>query len=327
MSGHAMGWLLVGLLLLWQPVQAQTAVVEYIHTDAQGSVVAVTDASRNVVERREYEPYGLQLAPAVQDGPGYTGHVQDAVTGLTYMQQRYYEPQLGVFLSVDPVTAYSSPIGQFHRYRYASSSPYRFIDPDGRAIDDPERMPRDTRSITAKCLSCIVQMQTSAKGSSANGSKQANSEGRANIAPIESNPPSTVSDTAQGEGNTGWGASSILTGDTTLTATGVAAMGIGIKGEKISGPGNDKISLTTPALGLSATGTVNLLTVGYRWSNQSMPADVSVGGGGIRGGYGIAGGISLIFDPGGVSVQISGGVGAGASLDIFGVGYKPGGGR
>ena len=46
--------------------------------------------------------------------------------------QRYYDPQLGVFLSVDPVTAYDSSIDQFHRYRYANNNPYRFTDPDGR---------------------------------------------------------------------------------------------------------------------------------------------------------------------------------------------------
>src|SRR5699024_2663698 len=84
------------------------------------------------LERREYEPYGEQLTPAVQGGPGYTGHVQDAATGLTYMQQRYYDPEIGMFLSVDPVTAYSNPIGQFHRYRYANNNPYGFTDPDGR---------------------------------------------------------------------------------------------------------------------------------------------------------------------------------------------------
>ena len=109
---------------------AQT-VVKYVHTDALGSVVAMTDQSRNVLERREYEPYGEQLTPAVQGGPGYTGHVQDAATGLVYMQQRYYDPQLGIFLSVDPVTAYTNPIVSFNRYRYANGNPYSFLDPNG----------------------------------------------------------------------------------------------------------------------------------------------------------------------------------------------------
>lgn len=133
MSGRMMDWLWGGLaLLLWQPTQAQM-VVEYIHTDALGSVVLVTDQSRNVLERREYEPYGLQLTPVIQDGPGYTGHVQDAVTGLTYMQQRYYDPGIGASLSVDPVTAYDKgDMRFFNRYAYAFNNPYKFTDPDGR---------------------------------------------------------------------------------------------------------------------------------------------------------------------------------------------------
>lgn len=48
------------------------------------------------------------------------------------MQQRYYDTGIGIFLSVDPVMAYSNPIGQFHRYRYANNNPFRFVDPDGR---------------------------------------------------------------------------------------------------------------------------------------------------------------------------------------------------
>ncbi|WP_236621733.1 RHS repeat-associated core domain-containing protein, partial [Luteimonas huabeiensis] len=51
---------------------------------------------------------------------------------LVYMQQRYYDPGIGLFLSVDPVTAYDQPLVTFNRYRYANSNPYKFTDPDGR---------------------------------------------------------------------------------------------------------------------------------------------------------------------------------------------------
>lgn len=107
--------------------------VRYIHTDALGSSVAASNSRGQVIERREYEPYGAQLLPGLSDGPGYTGHVQDAATGLTYMQQRYYDPRIGRFLSVDPVTA-DSIGGNFNRYWYANNSPYKFTDPDGRYI-------------------------------------------------------------------------------------------------------------------------------------------------------------------------------------------------
>lgn len=112
------------------PVAAQT--VTYIHTDALGSVVAESDAEGRITKQYSYEPYGAIVGDQVSDGPGYAGHVSDAATSLSYMQQRYMDPQLGIFLSVDPITAYGNPTVQFNRYRYANSNPYRFIDPDGR---------------------------------------------------------------------------------------------------------------------------------------------------------------------------------------------------
>ena len=115
------------------PAQAQTT-VRYLHTDALGTVVAKTDANGNVVERTTFEPYGAVVGGAVADGPGYTGHVSDAATGLSYMQQRYYDPEVGLFLSADPVTAHANPPSQFNRYRYANGNPYRFVDPDGRLV-------------------------------------------------------------------------------------------------------------------------------------------------------------------------------------------------
>ncbi|MCD9033499.1 hypothetical protein LDO32_17440, partial [Luteimonas sp. Y-2-2-4F] len=110
----------------------QDVQVKYQHTDLLGSPVAITDAAGTVLERTHWAPYGAAIDKPAYDGIGYTGHRQDGATGLVYMQQRYYDPQIGMFLSVDPVTALSSPMGQFNRYRYANGNPYSFFDPDGR---------------------------------------------------------------------------------------------------------------------------------------------------------------------------------------------------
>ncbi|MEA9590104.1 RHS repeat-associated core domain-containing protein [Xanthomonas sp. WHRI 10064A] len=121
-------------------VSAQT--VRYVHTDGLGSVAVLTDANRSIIERREHEPYGASLGGTV-DGVGYTGHLMDSATGLTHMQQRYYDAEVGRFLSVDPINAYGSPTKAFNRYWYADNNPYSFTDPDGRestTIRDMERV-------------------------------------------------------------------------------------------------------------------------------------------------------------------------------------------
>jgi RHS repeat-associated protein len=105
--------------------------VSYSHTDALGSPVARTNASTQVTSRTRYEPYGATAAGTNPTGIGFTGHVNDADTGLVYMQQRYYEPLAGRFLSVDPVTTDFKTGAQFNRYAYVNNNPYKFKDPDG----------------------------------------------------------------------------------------------------------------------------------------------------------------------------------------------------
>ena len=134
--GNATGrgrWLLAALsLLLWGTALAGTK--HYYYTDPQGTVLAKADAQGNIVERYEYTPYGVPVPSvgAAPNGQGYTGHVNDPETGLVYMQARYYDPAVGRFLSVDPVTAAENPAAAFNRYWYANNNPIRFTDPDGR---------------------------------------------------------------------------------------------------------------------------------------------------------------------------------------------------
>jgi RHS repeat-associated protein len=52
--------------------------------------------------------------------------------GLVDMQQRFYDPVAGRFLSIDPVVTDANTGGSFNRYVYAENSPYKYLDPDGR---------------------------------------------------------------------------------------------------------------------------------------------------------------------------------------------------
>jgi RHS repeat-associated protein len=105
--------------------------VTYLHTDSLGSPVVRTDASKNVMEKTEFAPYGAPVNRPV-DGVGYTGHVMDQSDGLIYMQQRYYDPLVGRFISSDPILPSSDTSANFNRYWYANNNPFRFTDPDGR---------------------------------------------------------------------------------------------------------------------------------------------------------------------------------------------------
>jgi RHS repeat-associated protein len=83
--------------------ESGSATVRFQHTDALGTPVAETDALGNITKRNSYTPYGEAFGATAIDGTGYTGHVMDRDTGLTYMQQRYYDTQIGRFMSIDPV--------------------------------------------------------------------------------------------------------------------------------------------------------------------------------------------------------------------------------
>jgi RHS repeat-associated protein len=109
-----------------------TTSLRYQHTDALGSPVAETSETAVLTRRERMTAYGEPADGTWQSGPGFTGHQMDATSKLVYMQQRYYDPVSGRFLSSDPVLADGNSGDNFNRYLYAVASPYKFSDPDGR---------------------------------------------------------------------------------------------------------------------------------------------------------------------------------------------------
>lgn len=133
---HVIGWICLLALLFSAVASAQTKKITYYYTDPQGNVLAEADEQGNVTKTYDYKPYGSGAMGALDDGPSYTGHVNDSDTGLLYMQARYQDPVTGRFLSVDPESISSGNVSSFNRYSYAVNNPYTHTDPSGRCVED-----------------------------------------------------------------------------------------------------------------------------------------------------------------------------------------------
>lgn len=109
--------------------------VSYMHEDHLGSAVASTTSTGAIAWREDYTPYGEKRVDpnSNKDDEGFTGHIDDAASGLTYMQARYYDPVIGRFLSNDPVGFAEGGVGYFNRYAYTLNNPVNATDPTGEA--------------------------------------------------------------------------------------------------------------------------------------------------------------------------------------------------
>ena len=119
---------------------------KYIYRkDAQGNVVALLNADGEVAVRYEYDAWGNNVVTdkdgnPVTSGIGvlnpfrYRSYYYDTETELYYLQTRYYDPELGRFISQDSIE-YAAPetINGLNLYAYCANNPVMNIDPTGNA--------------------------------------------------------------------------------------------------------------------------------------------------------------------------------------------------
>jgi RHS repeat-associated protein len=106
---------------------ASTGATSYLR-DALGSTVAVSNSSATTTSSYAYSSYGSTAITGTADSPfQYTGRENDAGTNLYYYRARYYSPQVGRFISEDPIGLN----GGINTYAYAWGNPISYTDPLG----------------------------------------------------------------------------------------------------------------------------------------------------------------------------------------------------
>jgi RHS repeat-associated protein len=101
----------------------------YYTQDAQANVTGLLNATGGIVHQYNYTPYGEAQGGYgnIVDPYQYKGREWDAEARLYYMRARYYDPQLGRFISEDPIGI----AGGLNVYAFAGGEPVNRSDPSG----------------------------------------------------------------------------------------------------------------------------------------------------------------------------------------------------
>ncbi len=105
------------------------AKVYYYHTDHEGSIKVVTDATGKVVYNADYFAFGTQFS---KDGDfdethTFTGKEYDPDINLYYYNARFYDSETGRFISEDSKADPNNP----NLYSYCANDPLNRTDPTG----------------------------------------------------------------------------------------------------------------------------------------------------------------------------------------------------
>ena len=116
----------------------------FYRRDCQGNIIALIDNNGAVVVEYKYDAWGNHEATVADEeyvtlanlNPfRYRGYYYDSETGLYFLQTRYYDPEVGRFISRDSIE-YADPetICGLNLYAYCGNNPVMSVDPTGEFI-------------------------------------------------------------------------------------------------------------------------------------------------------------------------------------------------
>lgn len=139
----------------------QTPQYRYFVKDHLGNNRVVTDSLGNVLQRNDYDPYGNALASSSEVTPyQYGGKEKIWTATLDWYDYcaRYYQPILGRFTTIDPM---SEKYYSISPYAYCAGNPVNLVDRDGK--DFRKRRQMNTIVISANYYATGREAYNSAK--------------------------------------------------------------------------------------------------------------------------------------------------------------------
>jgi len=119
----------------------------YFRKNLQGDVTGIYNATGTLVVEYEYTPYGaiLSTTGSMANTIGtinpirYRGYYYDIETGLYYVSSRYYDPEIGRWISPEPNVYYgefdeAAGLLGYNVYAYCANNPIMFKDETGEGI-------------------------------------------------------------------------------------------------------------------------------------------------------------------------------------------------
>lgn len=109
--------------------------------DVQGNIIAILDSTGDVVVEYTYDAWGNHIVTPIEEAYSelsqlnpfrYRGYYYDTETNLYYLKTRYYDPEVGRFITIDDLS-YLDPetINGLNLYAYCGNNPVMNIDPNG----------------------------------------------------------------------------------------------------------------------------------------------------------------------------------------------------
>jgi RHS repeat-associated protein len=112
----------------------------YYTQNAHGDVVNLTDKDGKVTKRYRYDAFGVEKNIDENDANAfrYCGEYYDKETATVYLRARYYDPDIGRFMSRDSVTGKNEDPLSLNLYTYCANNPIYYSDPTGHifVLDD-----------------------------------------------------------------------------------------------------------------------------------------------------------------------------------------------